>query len=71
MRGRNIRDSALVSPVGELEVLQGQLVVLGLDIVGENIAVSHCFVAGESGVSGTSSIRDLGDKTMRGGVSKL
>jgi hypothetical protein len=40
--------------------------VLRLDIVGENIAVSHGFVAGESGVGGTSSIRDLGDKTESG-----
>lgn len=44
--------------------------MLRLDIVGENIAVSHCFVAGESGVGGTSSIRDLGNKAVCG-VSKL
>ena len=36
-----LRDSTVVAPVLEVQVLQGQRVVNGLDIVGENLAVAH------------------------------
>ena len=36
-----LRDGALVRPCLELEVPQGDVVVLGLDVVGENLAVGH------------------------------
>ena len=39
--GVSLRDSALVAPVIEVQVLQGQGVVNGLDIVGENLEVAH------------------------------
>ena len=46
-----LRDSAVVAPVLEVQVLQGQGVVNGLDIVGENLAVAHLvsFVRSEIG----------------------
>lgn len=37
------RYSALVGPVLELNILDGQSVVVGLDIAGENFAIRHGF----------------------------
>lgn len=59
----NIRDGTLVSPVLELEVLQGQRVVGGLDIVGEDVTVIHLEVAGESGLVGAEAAGDVGEET--------
>jgi hypothetical protein len=52
---RNVRDGALVGPVLELKVLQGQIVVDRLDIVGEDVSVIHLEVSGKPGLVGTES----------------
>jgi hypothetical protein len=56
MRGR-LRQSALVSPRLKVHVPDGQAVVDGFDIVGENIAVSHLVQVSRNGVGRAESRR--------------
>lgn len=62
----NLRDGTLVCPSLELKVLQGDIVVLGLDIVGEDLAVGHVGALVSSGVSRARTGRSLREETKVG-----
>lgn len=67
---QDLRDSAIVAPGLEVKVLQGQIIVAGLDIVRKNLAVSHLFRPACSGVCRAVTRWWLGDKTgQRASVS--
>lgn len=48
---KNIRHCSLVGPFLKVEISQREIVVNGLDVVGENLAVSHLVRISCSGLS--------------------